>query len=199
VLEAGCGAGAALLCLAARVPRLSGSGVERDPALVAVAADNAAANGFAGLSFVAAAVEDEGVAGPFDHAMANPPYHPAGGTASPDGARESAKRARSGLFAAWARILGGNLRRHGTLTLIVPAAALPECLEAARAADCPAAAVLPLWPKAGSPAKLLLVRGVKQGRSPMRLLPGLVLHRPDGGFTERAEATLRGGAPLDWG
>jgi tRNA1(Val) A37 N6-methylase TrmN6 len=199
VLEGGSGAGAALLCLAARVPGLTGVGVERDPALAGVAAANAAANGFSALSFVAASVADAAVSGAFDHAMANPPYHPAAGTASPDHARDNAKRAPSGLFATWAMALGRPLRRQGTLTLIVPAAVLPACLDAARQADCPAAAVLPLWPKAGHPAKLLLLRGVKQGRSRMRLLPGLVLHRPDGGFTEQAEAILRGGAPLDWG
>lgn len=198
VLEGGSGAGAALLCLISRVPGVTGVGLERDPALAAVAAANAAANGFAGLSFVAGSVEDASFAGPFDHAMANPPYHPAAGTASPDSARDIAKRAQPGLFAAWAMALARILRRHGTLTLIVPAAALPECLEAARGADCPAAAVMPLWPKPDRRAKLLLVRGVKQGRSRLRLLPGLLLHRPDGGFTEQAEAVLRGAAALDW-
>jgi tRNA1(Val) A37 N6-methylase TrmN6 len=56
--------------------------------------------------------------------------------------------------------------------------------------------MLPLWPKPGVPAKLLLLRGVKGGRSPFRILPGLVLHAPDGGFTPEADAILRGGAAL---
>ncbi len=46
VLEAGCGAGAASLCLLARVPGAKVTGVEIDPDLAALARDNAAANGF---------------------------------------------------------------------------------------------------------------------------------------------------------
>ncbi len=58
VLEAGSGAGAALLCLAARVAGISGLGVERDPALVEIAASNAAANGWGELAFLAADIAD---------------------------------------------------------------------------------------------------------------------------------------------
>jgi tRNA1(Val) A37 N6-methylase TrmN6 len=57
--------------------------------------------------------------------------------------------------------------------------------------------MLPLWPKAGRACKLLLLRGIKDGRTPFGLLPGLTLHGPDGGFTPEAEAILRGGASLD--
>ena len=35
-------------------------------------------------------------------------------------------------------------------------------------------------------------------RSPCRLLPGLVLHAPDGSYTDEAQAVLRDGAALDW-
>ena len=41
VLELGCGSGAAFLCLAARVPDLDIVAVEREPALAALARDNA--------------------------------------------------------------------------------------------------------------------------------------------------------------
>ena len=54
VLEGGSGAGAALLCLAARVPGVHGLGIEQDPALVALARQNAAANGWPDLRFMAA-------------------------------------------------------------------------------------------------------------------------------------------------
>ena len=45
VLELGCGSGAALLCLLARIPGLEGIGVERDPGLAALAAENLRRNG----------------------------------------------------------------------------------------------------------------------------------------------------------
>ena len=168
VIEAGTGAGAALLCLAARVPGLSGVGVERDSAMAALARDNLAANGFDGLDIVAADIEharDRGLAaGSFDHAFANPPYHAAGGTPSGMAAREAAKRAHAGLFGTWA---------------------------ASRAVT-----LLPLWPKAEREAKLVLLRGIRHGRGPLRLLPGLVLHAPEGGFMPEADAILRDGAGL---
>ena len=77
------------------------------------------------------------------------------------------------------------------------AAVLPEGLAALARAGCASPAVLPLWPRGGAPAKLLLLRAVKDGRGPCRVLPGLVLHRSDGGgFTAEAEAVLRRGAAL---
>ena len=56
----------------------------------------------------------------------------------------------------------------------------------------------PLWPKPGRAAKLVLLRGVKGGRGACRVLPGLVLHAPEGGYTAAAEAVLREGAALEW-
>ncbi|HUB10646.1 MAG TPA: methyltransferase [Acetobacteraceae bacterium] len=196
VLEGGAGAGAALLCLAARVAALQGVGIDRDASLVALAAGNAAANAATGLRFLTADLTAAPVAGTFDHAMANPPYHAPEGTASPLPAREQAKRGGPELLAAWTRALAAPLRHRGTLTLIVPAATLPECLAAMNAGGCATRAILPLWPKPGLAAKLVIVQGVKGGRMPLRLLPGLVLHGGHGGYTEAADAILRGGGAL---
>ncbi len=196
VLEGGSGAGTALLCLAARVAGITGVGIERDPAQAALARENIAANGFSDLQVLhgdLAVLQPEGV---FDHAFANPPWHAAGGTASPDAGREAARRAVAGLFALWAVRLAAPLRHRGTLSFVVAAAVLPQCLAAMTEARCGSVAVLPLWPKPGRPARLLLLRAVKGGRGPCAVLPGLVLHRPDGGYTEAAEAVLRQGTAL---
>lgn len=196
VLEGGAGAGAALLCLAARVPGIRGLGVELDPKLAALARENATASNAEGVSFVAADLLTLSQSGVFDHAMANPPYHAAAGTASPRPARELAKRGRPGLLRDWAAALVAPLRHRGTLTLILPAASLPEALDAMRTAECGPTAVLPLWPAAGRRAKLMLLHGVKGGRAPLQLLPGLVLHADGGGFTPQTEAVLRDAAAI---
>lgn len=196
VLEGGSGVGTALLCLAYRVPEISGLGLERDASLAELARENAAANHFTNLSFAAVDLLGFRADGTFDHALANPPWHAATGTASPDAGREGSKRGAPALLAAWARVLAAPLRNRGTLTLVIAAARLPECLAALEAAGCGSPTVLPLWPKPERSAKLVLVSGVKGGRGPCRLLPGLVLHRPDGGYTDAAEAILRDGAPL---
>ena len=50
-----------------------------------------------------------------------------------------------------------------------------------------------------APAKRVLVRAIKTGRAPLRLLPPLVLHARGGAkHTAEAEAILRGAAALDW-
>ena len=198
VLEGGSGAGAALLCLAARVPGLQGVGIEQDATLVTLATRNATANDWSGLRFVAADMASPPDLGVFDHACANPPYHMAQGTPSPDVSRRAAKRASADLLAVWAATLARHLRPRGTLTFILPAALLPAGTEAFAGAGCRPTAMLPLWPRAERAAKLLLLRGVKGTRAPFRVLPGLVLHTADGGFTPEADAILRLGQSLEF-
>lgn len=196
VLEAGSGSGAALLCLAERIPGIEGIGLEREPALAALARDNAQADGRSGLSFVAADIRRPPVRGPFDHAFANPPYHLAPGTASPMRTRDRAKRADPTELALWAKAMAGMLRHRGTLTFILPAAHLPACLTAMTDAGCGIATIVPLWPRAGQAAKLLIVQAVQGGRMAMTLHAGLTLHLPEGGFTPAADAILRLGRGL---
>jgi len=197
VLEGGTGAGAALLCLAARVPGLIGTGIDRDPAMVRLAQENAALNVWPGLTFVAADLAASPVRGQFDHAFANPPYHAPDGTASPVAAREAAKRGAHDLLAVWAAALSGPLRHRGTLTLILPPGLLETALTALRAAGSPCERLVPIWTAKGRPARWVVVRGRKNGRTPLAIAPGLVLHDASRGFSPGAEAILRGGGPLE--
>lgn len=195
ILEAGSGAGAGSLCLAARVPGISAEGWEQDAELAALARVNLAANGLSGLSFIAGDIQ--AIRGParFDHAFANPPYHREDGTPSPDVGRAAAKVAPEGMFVAWIAAMSRVLRPRGTLTLSVPIAVVPNCVAGFTSAGCGSVALLPLWPRAGRPAKLGLLRAIRGGRGPFRLLTGLALH--DGGkFSIPAEAILRRGDAL---
>src|SRR5471032_2188664 len=70
ILDAGCGTGAAALCLAARVADCTLVGVECDGELAALAVSNVAANGMDGrIAIVGCALED--YAGTFDQVMTN--------------------------------------------------------------------------------------------------------------------------------
>ncbi len=198
VLEGGSGAGAALLCLAYRQPGMAGVGVELDPALAALAARNAAANGFSRLVFAAGDITHFTADGVFDHAMANPPWYTPTATASPDAARERARRASRGLIAGWAAALARPVRARGSVTLVVGAGVMGEAIAALADAGCGSLALLPLWPRAGVAAKLVLARGIKGGRGPSRMLPGLVLHQADGSYSEAARAVLSDAAALDF-
>jgi tRNA1(Val) A37 N6-methylase TrmN6 len=56
--------------------------------------------------------------------------------------------------------------------------------------------LIPFWPRVGQPAKLAILQGVRGGRAPMVLAPGLVLHEADGRFTAAADSVLRDGAAI---
>lgn len=198
VVEAGCGAGAGLLCLAARVPGVRGLGIERATEIADVARHNLVANGLAGFAVEIADVTLAELP-PADHSFANPPYYTGAGTQPQDTMRAAAKHATPGVVSAWVRALAAPLRRRGTLTLILVAAVVPEAIAAMDAADCRVAALLPLWPKQGRSAKLVVVQGVRHGRGGFRLLSGIVLHKGDGRYTPEAEAVMRNGMCLSLG
>ncbi len=196
VLEAGTGAGAGLMCLAARVAGVSCIGIEQDPAMAELAVYNLTANAISGARIVTADIVAWLADTVFDHAFANPPWHAASGTPSPVAGRAGAKRAAPGLLAAWVGALAATLRQRGTLSLILPAASLAEAVAALTAAACGETIVQPLWPRQGVAAKLIVLRAVRGGRGACALLPGLVLHEDDGAYTDAAQAVLRGGSKL---
>jgi tRNA1(Val) A37 N6-methylase TrmN6 len=205
VLEAGTGVGTASLCLLARVPGARAVGVESDAAQAMRAAENAALNGWSErFAAIAGDVTDPATAraaaghGPFAHAMANPPWF-SGGSKPIEPARRLAKHGGGRDLARWIAFLARRVGPRGSVTLILPTALLPEALAGLEAARIGSPAVLPLWPHAGEAAKRVILSGRKGGRSPCRVLAGLVLHRQDGGFTAAAEAVLRDGDRLPLG
>ncbi len=196
VVEGGTGAGAALLALHARVPGIEGLGVERDDSLAALAAANFQINRAVALRAQCQALEDWTPDGTYDHAFANPPWHRADGTPPLDLGRRRAKLAGSDLLSIWVCALAAPLRRRGTLSLVLPAASLSQAVAALEASHCQELTLLPLWPHQGKPAKLIILQAVKDGRGASRVLPGLVLHEPDGAYTPQADAVLRDAAAL---
>jgi tRNA1(Val) A37 N6-methylase TrmN6 len=193
VLELGCGTGAAFLCLAARVPRLAILAVDRDAALVDIAQTNAGLNLLLAEIRAADARELRNLP-PLHHAFANPPYW-AGGTPSPIADRRQAAHEDAPL-ADWVQAMARPLRHKGTLSLVLPAARFAEAAAALKEAGCGAVRLLPLWPRAGEPAKRILIQARRGGMGPDEVLPGLVLHEADGRYTAAAEAVLREAAAL---
>jgi len=200
VLELGTGAGAALLCLAHRLPQLRAVGVERDPAMADLARDNIARNGFSDrLSILTADISALPMEQTFDHACANPPWHDPLSTRSPNPAKSAAKQAAPNELAAWAAALAARVTRRGTVTLILPAALLADGINALTAARCGAVTIHPFWPTPGRPARLIILQATRNAAGPSRLLAGLVLHHISGGFTPQADALLRDGASIRLG
>jgi tRNA1(Val) A37 N6-methylase TrmN6 len=198
--EAGAGTGAAALCLAWRVPGLRVTGIEIDPALAALANDNARANGVEDrVRFFAGdlrAPPPELAGETFDHVLANPPFLEAGsGTLSPDPARRRATAEGAGGLAAWIAACFAFLAPGGTLTVIHRADRLDTLVaEISRRAG--GIVVFPLWAGEGKPAKRVIVAAREGSKAPPVTRPGLVLHGSRGGYTSEAEAILRAGRAL---
>lgn len=191
VLDAGTGTGAALLCLGWRVPGLALHGIELDPAMAALAQDNAA------LNRMQASVTVDNLLtlreGAYDHVLTNPPYH-GPGTPAPDSGKALARQDAVGLD-AWLHACLRRLKPAGTLTVVARADCLDAILSALQS-RAGAMAVLPLYPRVGEPASLILVCAVKGRRTRLRLLPPLILHEENGDFTAAAQSVLRQGAAL---
>ena len=196
VLEGGTGAGAALLCLAARTPGVVAVGVERDPLAAAIARRNV--ERFPSVSVWECLLEELHELPLFDHVCANPPWHDPAGTPASNRSRQAALHATPGTLAVWCQSLVRRLRPGGTATLILSAALCDSGRAALCGAGAGAARIRALLPKEGRPPKIVLVQAVAGAGGPARHLPGLILHRQDGRYTDAADAILRDGAALSW-
>lgn len=201
VLDLGCGAGAASLCLAARVPGLVQTGLELQEDYAALARRNAAGNGVA-LTVVTGDLTEmpASLRRGFDHVIANPPWYPRGGSPSPVAGRDVALRAELPL-GEWVAAASRRLDPGGWLTMITGADGLPEVL-AALAPRMGSATVLPIAAREGRPALRIILRARKGGKAAFRLLAPLITHQGaahDGdreSYTARANAILREGVAL---
>ncbi|TDK42318.1 tRNA1(Val) (adenine(37)-N6)-methyltransferase [Antarcticimicrobium luteum] len=205
VLELGCGAGAAILALAARVPELALTGVEVQPEYADLARRNARDNArelevvCADLSDLPAGLRQR----QFDHVIANPPYFRSGAhTAAGDAGRATALGGATPLE-AWLAAAARRLAPRGALHVIQRSDRLPELL-AGCAGRLGSVEVLPLAARAGRAPDLVILRARKGGRAAFRLHAPLILHEGTrhlcDGESYRAEVAqvLRGGAALPW-
>jgi tRNA1(Val) A37 N6-methylase TrmN6 len=206
VLDAGAGVGVAGLCLLARVPELEMTAVELDKELCALAAENAARNGFSDRftvveADIAASAAALGAAGltreGYDQVIANPPFHVAGTVReTPDERRARAHVMGDGALEDWVRFLATMAAPKASLTLVHRPDSLTTLLKLLerRFGD---VSVFPLFPGKGDAAVRVILTGRKGSRrGGVSLLPGLVLHEDDGRYTPEAEAVLRGGEAL---
>lgn len=206
-LEAGCGAGAALFQAAERCPGGKFVGVERDPQALSLAEQNVVLNGVEDRVMVRAGDVGRGFAAhgflepgepPFDLAFANPPFFDdPNALRAPSPEKRQAWIADTGLD-AWTRFLLKAVREGGRVIVIHRADRLFDLL-AMLGGQAGSFQIRPIHPFATEPAKRVIVRAVKTGKAPLKLLPPLVLHDRSGAkHAPEAEAVLRGEAGLEW-
>jgi len=200
VLDAGCGTGAATLCYARRVPAARVTGLELRADWADIAEENVRANGLAGQVTIVRGdllqPPRDLAPGSFDEVMANPPYLPADRADMRHPPADAAATVEGeAALADWIGFCLAMAKPKGGVTLIHRADRLDEILSLLHA-KAGGIVVFPLWPGAGGDARRVIVRARKGFRAPLRLAPGLVLHRSDGGYTDAAEAVLRDGGAL---
>jgi tRNA1(Val) A37 N6-methylase TrmN6 len=203
VLELGCGAGAAMFCLAGRVPGLALTGIEMQTDYAALARQNASENGFAAevITGDLAQMPDALRARRFDQVLANPPYfHRHAGMAAAQAGREAALGEVTPLD-AWVAAAAKRCAPKGYVSFIHRAERLPELL-ALITTRLGSVQVLPLIPRRGRAARLVIVRARQGGRAEFRLLDGLVMHEGDAhqgdreNYSPAMTSVLRHGAAL---
>jgi tRNA1(Val) A37 N6-methylase TrmN6 len=199
VVDLGAGVGAAGLAVARRVAGIDLVLVEIDAALAALARGNAASNAIAAQTIVldvASGAEVFAAAGlvrdSVDVVLMNPPFNdPARHQASPHKGREIAHVATGTTLESWVHAGRRMLRSGGVLTLIWRADGLAEVL-AALGRGFSGLTILPVHGDATSPAIRVLVRAVKGGKAPVRMLTALVLNDESAAPNKQVQDILAG-------
>jgi tRNA1(Val) A37 N6-methylase TrmN6 len=196
ILDAGCGTGAAMFCLAARVPGLALTGLEIQQRHAVLAGEGIALNK---LNETFIAVGDITRPAPdmretFDIVLTNPPYGDAG-TAPPNESLAVAHMEGDIDVATWIKGCLVCLKPKGRLVMIHRADRLSDILTALHKGTGDIR-ILPIFPKAGQPARRVIVDAGKGRQTPDTLLPGLVLHENGGTYTSAADDILRHGHAL---
>lgn len=196
-LDLGCGVGAAALCLKARLPDVDVFGVEHQ----AFYADLAQRNGLNVLQADLAALPADVRQRQFDHVLANPPYFDrSASVAASDVGRETAMGEATPLQ-KWVEVAAKRLKPKGYVHFIHRAERLPDLL-AALPSSMGSTQVLPIAPRTGRRAELVILRARKEGRAAFELFYPRILHcgekhEKDGeSYTAEIKAVLRDGAAL---
>ncbi|MDA8100658.1 MAG: tRNA1(Val) (adenine(37)-N6)-methyltransferase [Nitrospiraceae bacterium] len=192
VLEPGAGTGVISLLLARKFSSASFTAVELQPTLADLCSWNIHVNSLdqriSVLSKSITRLKGTFKPGSFDAIVANPPFTKRGtGKESPRTARSTSRSDGAAPLEAWLD-LAGFLKNGGRYFLVFPAARSAELLTQLRERNLEPKGIRFVHPFAGEPASIILVEAVKRGGSGMDVLPPLIVHGPDGKYTEEVRA-----------
>jgi tRNA1Val (adenine37-N6)-methyltransferase len=201
-IEAGCGAGAALLSLQALCAHQNGrlAGLEKDDAMAALANKNVEANGF--LANIDIFMGDilappRNLSGKFDLVFSNPPFFDDGESIRTPSPERQGAHVLGAPLEDWIKGMITLAAPKGRILLIHRAERLPDILDAfkGKAGDI---GVYPIRPRTGEMAKRVIVSAQKGSKAPMRLLAGMDMHPQtgEGRFSSAYEAVCDGGILL---
>ena len=203
VVDLGAGVGAAGLAVARRVSGIDLVLVEIDEKLAELARGNAISNAIAAetvaLDATSASSAFASVGLKPDSAeivLMNPPFNDSTRhRVSPNKSREAAHVAAPATLEGWVSAARRLLKSGGMLVMIWRADGIAEVL-AALDRGFGSLAILPVHADVTSPAIRVLVRAVKGGKAPARLLPALVLNDESGQPHQKVRDILQGKGAL---
>ena len=194
ILDMGCGVGGAGLCVLKRIEGVKLTGVEIQEDHVALARENAVANGFGDqCDFIHSDIREYRNERAFDHVICNPPYLEGGAhLRSPDEEKAIAMGHASTDIDVkdWVDTAYFCLKSKGSMSMI-HRADQTDAIIRAMGKRFGAIEVFPLWSKAGDSARRVVVRAMKDRRSPMMLHSGLVVHQENKEYTDEAQEVFR--------
>jgi tRNA1(Val) A37 N6-methylase TrmN6 len=201
VLDMGCGVGGASFCLLYRCPDIHVTGVEVETSYYQLARQNIPLNNADNkIEFIQSDIRDyQPAAKPsYDHIIVNPPYNEAGHyTPSPDSIKASAlgHQDEDMSLEDWIKAAHRLVKSGGSLTIIYPTSGTDKIIRAL-GKKFGAIEIIPLWPRHGQDSKRVIIRCLKDRKSPAIIRTGLILHEADGSYTEAADKILRDGFSL---
>jgi tRNA1(Val) A37 N6-methylase TrmN6 len=191
VLEPGAGTGIVSLLLAKKFPRSLFYPVEVQEALYRLCMENFRSNGLSNgipvhrdIRRLYQSIDP----GHFDVIAVNPPYIRTGtGRTSPDPARRAARQDLLARIEFWLD-LKKFLKNGGRYHIIFPAAGMAQLVPLMCTRKLEPKRMRLVHPFRDRPASLVLLEAAKEGGSGMEVLPPLVVHERDGGYSDEMRA-----------
>jgi len=188
VLEPGAGTGIISLLLAKKFPKARFVADEVEPGAYELLLRNIEDNGLTeNIAPLNADIRDlSSTIAPhtFDVIVANPPYTKSGaGRTSPFPDRHLARQSQTAPITAWLD-LKDLLKNKGRYFLVFPASRAAELVALLRARDLEPKRLRFVHPHAHKPASLVLVEAMRSAGIGLDVLPPLIVHEQDGGYTE---------------
>ena len=193
IVDLGTGCGIIPLILGYRHPAVSITGIEVQPELASLAAQNVEANGMKErLTIIRTDMRSlsiQAVSGPVDLVISNPPYRKGrSGRVNPHPQRAVARHeilaTLQDVAGAAARLLGIG----GRFAIVYPAERITDLLTNLRSAGIEPKHIQTVHAKSQDPARLVLVSGIKGGGPGATVHEPLVIYRPNGTYTDRVQA-----------
>lgn len=192
VIDLGTGCGVVSMLLAYRYPDIKLYGVELQQALANIAKDNVSANHMQNRITILPAdmktLTAKTVGGPVDMVISNPPYRkPGSGRINPDSQKALA---RHEIHVTLNDVVGTArrlLKTAGRFVVVYPAERLSDILTHMCSAGIEPKWLCMIHSGRKTPAKLMVIEGVRGGRPGIQIAPPLIIHREDGTYTPAVE------------